>query len=286
MDGTAQNAFLEEIDLSHNVAVVAAADEIEDDLSPIMNALVGVLRENKVIRSINIEGNQCFRGNGDDRMMLLSEGIKANAQNSGNLEVLNIMQNQFAYGSYEAEENFPSLTAAVATVKKHPKLSSLCGLRPTQTVFRLSGVNCAGPIFTLLADEIRLHHHLKVVDFVNCSVDVDAATYIGDAIQSNGSLKKCLVSELNSGLHQGQGIRNILVSGMSRAFDQRCTFANFVHGCGFLGSAAVRLISEYLWGCGPISIKYLKYKKYYPSDIISTSTPNETDEAECAENSH
>jgi hypothetical protein len=278
--GTVRNTSLEELDISHNnEAVFEGLDEDNQEVA-ILSALMDVLKENKTLRRLNLEGNRCFRDTEDAGMVRLCEGIKANAQNGGNLEILNIMQNHFANGDPLPLETFPGLVSVVAAVRKHPTLTSLCGISSKQSVLRFGGVNCVGPIFELLADEIRHHHHLKTIDLSNCPMDFQAEQCLGRAIASSGSLKRCTIASRTAATSTGVDIdigfssADIMQRAKERAFDQRCSFASFVQGCAYLGSAPVRLISEYLWGTGHMAMKFLKYKKYHS---INSSSEEEED---------
>jgi hypothetical protein len=141
----------------------------------------------------------------------------------------------------------------VDAVWKHPRLISLCGLRPTETSLFLSAQTVDGMMARVLAAELRFNHTVTEVDISLNTIGKIGTGALAHAIRDNVCLRYLKTpSKFESELHH-------IARAKMAAFKYRVALALFMRGHSYLSAAPLRIILEYSIGLGPQVTRYLKY---------------------------
>jgi len=271
--GLQSNSGLYELDLSGNVETSVTRYETtyatQCKVVEFSEALSHTLANNSTVGIINLDRNNIFGRNERSHLLVmknLAQGIRRNALGAANLEQLIIMENYYhecgdpdSFCGFDA--GFPCeaeecLNELISAVMAHPKCPTLCGIRPTQKSFEISAFGSG--LISLVAKEIQRHHMLKSVVSIDRKLCLKDVSVLSEAVSRSGSLKRCFAVMHGSPLDDAIA-EKIIHEGRCTAFYQRCGFALFVRGCAHLGDAPIRIISEYIWGVGPLALSYMKY---------------------------
>jgi hypothetical protein len=284
LEGLVHNTSLTTVDLSYN------RKNPPNDPPPIVLhtytefvvAFVMMLEGNLTLRHLSLEGNDLFGAAVNDIMsdefaptvlLALTNCTQVSALKGGKLEVLNVIGNQLCDRSCDDCKplDFSSsylcsshtctracLKNTIRALRSHPNKLTLCGLTPTQESLRVRGDLFLDAFSPVLSDEIERHHKLKMVDLSNAHIGGKSIVEIARGLSFSGTVKKCRLGEAEKENH-----RNIIQAFKAKSYGQRCAAAVFTRGCCHLGAQPMRLISEYLWGSGPVASKYLEYILIY-----------------------
>lgn len=282
LEGLTANTSIRVLDLSANNLSRRINPLAAHNQGAMVIKLKTCLSQNTCIEHIDLRKNALF---GDDTlaneywsssMTNLGAAIKANANNEGRLVSLNILDNAYHNCSKCSKaskywspvlysdhlKNCAScpavwLHSAVHEMKEHPTMMSLFGIDPAIKSLKLEvGSSASSPIMWALFSEISRHQRLQCLDLSSFFCKEAEAATLSDWFATNSLLRTLKLSR------QTYGLLTAFLAGCELSFEGRMSAAVFVRGCSHLGSAAVRGVVEFLYGEGPQSQKFLKYKAY------------------------